>query len=126
VSGTVTNAGVRYGPGTAAHHFVLRGVRGTPALSASANWPPGRVPNMQDIDCIFAHPIKNLEWVANDGNDTDLGALRDAWSSVGRTANAVDDIAQAVPDSFGYRGTGIGRIIRCNLVEISERASRID
>jgi len=58
---------------------------------------------MQNIDCISAHPVKNPEWVANDGNDTDLGALRDAWSSFRRAANAVDDIFQPVPDRFGYR-----------------------
>jgi hypothetical protein len=28
-AGTVPNTGVRYGPGSAAHHFVLRSVRGT-------------------------------------------------------------------------------------------------
>ena len=47
---------------------------------------------MQNIDGIVARSIENLEWVTNNGNDTDLRALRNAWGSIGRTANAVDGI----------------------------------
>jgi hypothetical protein len=32
--------------------------------------------NMQDIDSVVAQPIKNSEGIANDGNDSDLRALR--------------------------------------------------
>jgi hypothetical protein len=46
---------------------------------------------MQDIDGIVARSVENLEWVANNGNDTDSGALRNARGSIGRAANAVDD-----------------------------------
>jgi hypothetical protein len=53
--------------------------------------PPRGVPYMQNIDGIVAGPVENLEWVTNNGNDTDSGALRDAWGSIGRTANTVDD-----------------------------------
>src|ERR1700720_2479043 len=81
---------------------------------------------MQNIDGVLAHPIENTERVANDRDDADLGALRDARSSFGRTANAIDDILQPVSDSFGYRETGVGGIISRDLVEISERPSRID
>lgn len=81
---------------------------------------------MQNIDCIGVYPVKNPEWIANDGNDADLGALRDARTSFGHTANAFDDIFQPASDGFGYRGAGIGSIVSLDLVEIGERPSRID
>jgi hypothetical protein len=46
---------------------------------------------MQNIDGVVARSIQNPEWVANNGDDTDSGALRNAWGGIGRTANAVDD-----------------------------------
>jgi hypothetical protein len=58
---------------------------------------------MQNIDCIVAHPVKNPEWIANDGNDADLRALREARSSFRQAANALDDMFQPAPDGFRYR-----------------------
>jgi hypothetical protein len=54
--------------------------------------PSRRVPYMQNIDGIVPRSVENPVWVANNGNDTDSGALRNARGSIGRTANAVNDI----------------------------------
>jgi hypothetical protein len=80
----------------------------TPSLFDIAQGSPRRVTNMQNIDCVIAHSVENPEWVANDCNDADIGALGDARSRFRCAANAVDDIDQAAFDRLGYRGAGAG------------------
>jgi hypothetical protein len=63
---------------------------------------------MQNIDGLVAHPVKNSEWIADDGNDADVGTLRDARSRFGRAANAVNDVDQAALNGDCYRGAGAG------------------
>jgi hypothetical protein len=74
---------------------VMRGLNDNSICKPGLNiayGPSRRVPYMQNIDGIVARSVENLEWVTNNGNDTDSGALRNAWGSIGRTANAIDDI----------------------------------
>ena len=66
---------------------------------------------MQDIDCLAAYSVKNSEWIANDCNDTNVGALRDTWGGFGRAANTVDDPVQPTANGISYRGTGAGNVI---------------
>jgi hypothetical protein len=66
---------------------------------------------MQDIDYLAPCSVKDTEWVANDCNDTNVGALRYARGGFGYTANAVNNIDQPALDSFSYRGTGTGSVV---------------
>jgi hypothetical protein len=52
-----------------------------------------RVSDMQNVDCVAAHPVKDPKGIADDCDHTNMGALRDARGSFGRSANAVDNIA---------------------------------
>jgi hypothetical protein len=63
--------------------------------------------DMQDVDCVAAHPVKDPEGIADDCDHTNMGALRDARGSFGRSANAIDDIGQPMPDGLGYPGAGM-------------------
>src|SRR5258708_15534524 len=81
---------------------------------------------MQDIDRVVAHPVKNPEWITDDRNYTDLGALRDPRRGFGQTANAIDNIAQSAFDGCGDRRAGIGCIVGRDFVYVSECLTRID
>jgi hypothetical protein len=97
-----------------------------PPLFDIAQRAPRRMANMQNVDGVSAHPVKNPEGIANDGNDADVGTLRDTRSRFRCAANAVNNIDQAALDGFGYRRADAGCIIGRNPVEISESPTRID
>jgi len=100
--------------------------RGNALLINSAHGPSRCVSNVQDINCIFAHAIKDPKWIANHGDDADLGALRNSRSSIWDTANAIDDVFQPSSDGVGNHGTGACGVIGCDIVQISKGSSRID
>jgi hypothetical protein len=62
---------------------------------------------MKDIDCVLADPVKNPKWIANNGDDADLRALRNARSSPGCVADAINNIVKSARDGFSYRGLGL-------------------
>jgi hypothetical protein len=62
---------------------------------------PRRVSNMQNIDGVATHPVKDPKWIAHDCSHADLRALRNARSGVGCTANAINHTDQPAFDGFG-------------------------
>jgi hypothetical protein len=53
---------------------------------------------MQNIDGVVAHPVEDPKWITHDGGGPDLGALREAWRSFRRAADAINDTFQPTPN----------------------------
>src|SRR5450631_4224220 len=81
---------------------------------------------MQYVDGIAAHPIKDTEWIADDGDDTNLRTLGNPRSGFGCMANPVDDIRQPELNGLGRLGAGTGGAIGRDARNIGNRAPRID
>jgi hypothetical protein len=84
------------------------------------------MPDVQDIDCVTAHSIKNAERVANDGGHPYLRTLRNARSSFRQAANTLNNGSESVLDSLSYPRAGVSGVVGCDPFEIGERAPRID
>jgi hypothetical protein len=84
------------------------------------------MPDVQDIDCVAAHSIENLEWVANDGGHPYLRTLRNAPTSFRQAANTFNNGNESALDRLSYPRAGVGGIIGREPFKIGERAPRID